>query len=243
MIRIIWGDITELKDVDVIVNSAKKSLKGGGGVDGSIHSKAGWELLEECKSLNGCETGEAKITKGYDLYVPYVIHAVGPIYYDKDWSNERKYDPEVLLKNAYMNSLKLAKEYDLKRIAFSAISTGAYGYPMNEAAKIAIETCLEFLDENPLFEITFILYLESFFQEYINQITNYNVEFSTSKLDDNFEDTYSINDIKNRYNNLFPDENKGDTQHETIDPVFDTLISKPDSKLNALIKKFRDMLK
>ncbi len=136
------GDITEI-DTDAIVNAANKSLLGGGGVDGAIHRAAGPDLLEECRGLNGCETGEAKITKGYNLKAKYVIHTVGPRY--------KPNDPKCgkLLHACYRNSLDLAKQHDLHTIAFPAISTGAYRYPKQEAAVIALKAVSGWLSENP----------------------------------------------------------------------------------------------
>lgn len=154
-ISIIKGDITKL-EVDVIVNAANKTLLGGGGVDGAIHRVAGKELLEECKTLNGCETGEAKITKGYKLPAKYVIHTVGPVW------NGGKYNEPEKLKNCYQNSLNLAKQYDLKTIAFPSISTGIYGYPVESASKIAIETVISFLNENQVPEkVDFVCFSDS----------------------------------------------------------------------------------
>ena len=135
------GDITEL-DVDAIVNAANSSLLGGGGVDGAIHRAAGPELLDECKTLGGCETGGAKITRGYRLPADHVIHTVGPVWHG---GNGREAD---LLAACYRNSLQLAVDHGLKTIAFPAISTGAYRFPPDRACRIAVETVSEFLDEH-----------------------------------------------------------------------------------------------
>lgn len=139
MIKVEQNDITKLK-VDVIVNAANKSLLGGGGVDGAIHAAAGPQLLEACRKLNGCETGEAKITLGYNLPAKYIIHTVGPIY-----RFHLKTEAKELLEKCYRNSLDLAKAKGLNSIAFSCISTGVYGYPKSEAAKIAVGTVKEWL--------------------------------------------------------------------------------------------------
>ena len=142
------GDITKLK-VDAIVNAANSSLLGGGGVDGAIHRAAGPELVAECRTLGGCRTGEAKITKGYHLPAKHVIHTVGPIYSGSDQ------DP-VLLAGCYRNSLDLAFENDLHSVAFSAISTGVYGYPRKEATHIAVTTVREWLAAHPDYAIDVI---------------------------------------------------------------------------------------
>ena len=144
-IKIITADITKL-DVDSIVNAANTSLLGGGGVDGAIHRAAGPKLLEECRALHGCRTGEAKITKGYNLKAKYVIHTVGPIYSGSSRDAE-------MLRNCYWNSLELARENEIHSIAFPAISTGVYGYPLEAATKIALKTVAEWLRTNADYEI------------------------------------------------------------------------------------------
>jgi O-acetyl-ADP-ribose deacetylase len=154
------GDITRQK-VDAIVNAANTSLLGGGGVDGAIHRAAGRGLLEECRRLGGCATGEAKITQGYNLPARYVIHTVGPV-----WSDGTRGE-DKLLASCYRRSLEVAAENGVKRIAFPCISTGVYGFPQERAAGIAVREVREFLEANGTLEaVIFVCFLASDFQIY-----------------------------------------------------------------------------
>jgi O-acetyl-ADP-ribose deacetylase (regulator of RNase III) len=162
IINIIKGDITEQK-VDAIVNAANNTLLGGGGVDGAIHKKGGRIILEQCKKHGGCPTGEVRLTTGGDLPCKYVIHAVGPIY-NKHYGNESE-----LLYNAYYNSLKISQEYNFKKISFPSISTGAYGYPIEEAVSIVKDTLRDFLDFNTgLEEINLCLFSDEDYKIYLD---------------------------------------------------------------------------
>lgn len=151
-ITIIQGDITTLK-VDAIVNAANSSLLGGGGVDGAIHRAAGAGLLKECRALHGCNTGDAKITGGYNLPARFVIHTVGPV-----WQGGKDKEA-ILLANCYHNSLQLAVDHHLQTIAFPAISTGIFGYPFDQASGIAIQTVTDFLKKpGTIREVIFVLF-------------------------------------------------------------------------------------
>ncbi len=170
-INVILGDITQI-GVDAIVNAANNTLLGGGGVDGAIHRVGGKRILEQCKKIGGCPTGEARITTAGDLPSKYVIHTVGPIYKDGKLGEER------LLYNAYYNSLTLAMEYNLKTIAFPSISTGAYGYPIEKAMKIAIKSVIDFIKKvNRDLEITFVLFNNDDFILYNNYLRENLLQF------------------------------------------------------------------
>ena len=159
-IELLEGDITE-QETDAIVNAANRSLLGGGGVDGAIHRAAGPRLLAECRTLGGCETGDAKITKGYNLKAGHVIHTVGPIYHSAG-----KKAPE-LLASCYRRSLEVASENKLKSVAFPSISTGAYGYPIEEAAPIALKTVAEYLNSHSDIQLVrFVLFGQEAYRAY-----------------------------------------------------------------------------
>jgi O-acetyl-ADP-ribose deacetylase (regulator of RNase III) len=162
-LELIQGDITH-QDTDAIVNAANNSLLGGGGVDGAIHGAAGPELLEECRTLGGCETGEAKITKGYRLKARHVIHTVGPVYHG--WTRDA-----VLLARCYENSLRLVSDHRLRSVAFPSISTGVYSYPLDEAAPIALKAVIRFLKTHSGIELVrFVLFDRHTFEAYAHAL-------------------------------------------------------------------------
>ena len=162
-IEIRQGDITKL-EVDAIVNAANSSLLGGGGVDGAIHRAAGPELLAECRSIGGCPTGEARITRGYNLPARHVIHTVGPVFSGRPQDSR-------LLTQCYLNGLKLASDHNLTSVAFPAISCGVYGYPINEACKIAIDTTCNFLtSDTSLKKVIFILFSTEDYNTYTDYL-------------------------------------------------------------------------
>ena len=164
------GDITTYA-VDAIVNAANTTLLGGGGVDGAIHRAAGPELLKECKMLNGCDTGKAKMTKGYCLPAKSVIHTPGPI-----WHGGDNYE-DALLKSCYQHCLKLGESHELKTIAFPSISTGVYGYPVKEAARIAVRTICDFLKWTQVVEeVTMVCHDDHTLQVYQQALKEYEEE-------------------------------------------------------------------
>jgi len=160
-LELVQGDITK-QDTEAIVNAANSSLLGGGGVDGAIHRAGGPEILAECRELHGCATGDAKITTGGRLKAKYVIHAVGPIYW-----REGPERAEELLASAYRRSLEVATAHGVKSVAFPAISTGAYGYPMDEGARVALQTALEYLsaqEDSGISLVRFVLFSSGAYQ-------------------------------------------------------------------------------
>jgi O-acetyl-ADP-ribose deacetylase (regulator of RNase III) len=164
-ISVVEGDITTLQ-VDAIVNAANETLLGGGGVDGAIHHAAGPGLLAECHTLGGCQTGKAKVTRGYNLPAQYIIHTVGPVWHG-GMQNE-----EALLAQCYRSSFALAKNRDVRTIAFPAISTGAYGFPIDRASRIAVRETIEYLKKNAIpVKVTFVCFNDLTFRA-ITQVLN-----------------------------------------------------------------------
>lgn len=172
MLKAIRGDITKIKDVQAIVNAANSSLLGGGGVDGAIHRAAGPELLFECRLLGGCKTGQAKMTKAYNLPCDYVIHTVGPVW------NGGKHREEELLADCYYHSMQLAAEHNIRTIAFPSIATGIYRFPVEKAAEIAIGTVGKFLKENAGYidMVEWVLFDENTEKVYREEIEKYGRE-------------------------------------------------------------------
>lgn len=169
LIKTVKGDITKITDAQAIVNAANSSLLGGGGVDGAIHRAAGPELLDECRLLGGCKTGQAKITKAYNLPCDYIIHTVGPV-----WNGGEK-DEAVLLANCYYNSMTLAVEKGIRTIAFPSISTGIYHFPVQLAARIAVGTVARFVEENTgkIDMVEWVLFDDNTYAVYEEEVDKY----------------------------------------------------------------------
>lgn len=165
-IILVQGDITR-QNTDAIVNAANNSLQGGGGVDGAIHRAAGPELLAECRGIGECPTGEARFTKGYKLPAQFVIHTVGPV-----WEGGKK-NEDKLLQSCYKNVLKLAEIYDCRTLSFPSISTGAYGFPIERAAKIAVETVTHFMENSEKIDkVIFVCFSKADYDIYLNILTD-----------------------------------------------------------------------
>ena len=163
-IQTVLGDITKVNDLEAIVNAANNSLLGGGGVDGAIHRAAGPKLLEECRTLHGCATGQAKMTGAYNLQCKYVIHTVGPVWRGGNHGEAK------LLSDAYRNSLQVAVDHGIRTVAFPSISTGVYSYPLNQAAEIAVKTVKEFCEAHAdqINTVRFVLFDEKTLRAYDN---------------------------------------------------------------------------
>lgn len=240
IIKTIQGDITKVDFVTSIVNAANNSLLGGGGVDGAIHRAAGRGLLEECRSLNGCRTGEAKITGAYRLPCEYVIHTVGPIWYG---GNRNEAD---LLSKCYRNSLQLAMEKGIRSIAFPSISTGAYSFPLEQAAGIAVHTVLDFVESHPdaMDEIVWVLFDNRTKEAYDRALANAEDDLkfgknvsepeleitiadpeSASNLDADMKKGNLINRAKNRLINTIDQNDDGSVDFKDVAMVADNVSS------------------
>ena len=229
--EIVRNDITKMR-VDAIVNAANRSLLGGGGVDGAIHRAAGPELLEECRTLNGCETGQAKITKGYRLPARYVIHTVGPVWHGGG------YGERELLASCYRSCLELAAEYSLESVAFPMISAGAYGYPKDEAMEVAVEEISRFLLQHEMAVFLVVFGRQELFtgKKLFRDVQEY--------IDDHYVDTHILKHIENRREAIWhQDEYKAMEMDQSImadalyAPSAPACSAMPETNWDELVKK------